>query len=65
MSFSVALTMCFVLQQESNLKRKKARRVNIAAKLNTPAVSSWTPSSHMAEQCRRRKLYTRDEAVVH
>ena len=39
--------------------------LNIAAKLNTPAVSSWTPSSHMAEQCRRRKLNTRDGAVVH
>ena len=40
-------------------------RLNIAAKLNTPAVSSWTPSSHMAEQSRRRKLNTRDGAVVH
>ena len=39
--------------------------LNIAAKLNTLAVSSWTPSSHMAEQCRRRKLNTRDGAVVH
>lgn len=60
-----AFTEQYVLWKAGKTQPKYICQMNIVAKLNTPAVSSWTPSSHMAEQCRRRKLNTRDGAVVH
>lgn len=39
--------------------------MNIVPKLNTLAVWSWIPSSHLDEQCRRRELNTSDGEVVH
>ena len=39
--------------------------VNIAPRLNTLAVLSWTPSSRLVEQCRRHKLNTIVGIVVH
>ena len=39
--------------------------LNIAPRLNTLAVLSWTPSSRLVEQCRRHKLNTIVGIVVH